>query len=170
MKPTNQQQTEKLLQLMDAGEVDRFSEVCAEDFQISNPFLPSPGNLDVFKGLVASQKAGFPSMKHAVEGGFVCNNHSVAFRGRFSGRHSGTFNGMPASENEVDLPFICIDEYNDGGKLVFQRVQFDPRVIIDQLGRARKEHWISSRRFTRPLLKETFRSFSLLLLQIVSGL
>lgn len=128
----NEASVRSILAAMDAGNVAAFDQYMAQDFQITNPFLPQPGNLDVFKGLMQGQKTGFPDMKHEIitlfaKGNFVC------IRGVFNGTNSGSMMGNPPTGNKVALPFIFMDEFNDQGKLKNRYVQFDTGVFQAQL-------------------------------------
>ncbi|MFN0035762.1 MAG: ester cyclase [Saprospiraceae bacterium] len=128
----NEATVRAILAAMDAGESPKFDQYCAVDFQIHNPFLPTPGSLDVFKGLMAGQKAGFPDVKHEVVQMFSKGN-MVCVRGIFSGTNTGPMQGNPPTGNRVSLPFIFTDEFNTEGKLKARHVQFDTGAFNAQL-------------------------------------
>lgn len=128
----NEATVRAILATMDAGDTGKFDTYCAPDFQISNPFLPAPGSLDVFKGLIQGQKTGFPDMKHEIvqlfaKGSLVCG------RGIFSGTNTGSMQGNPPTGNRVTMPFIFVDEFNAEGKVKARYVQFDTGVFTAQL-------------------------------------
>ncbi|MFN0173878.1 MAG: ester cyclase [Saprospiraceae bacterium] len=128
----NEATVRAILAAMDAGEYAKFDQYCAADYQIYNPFLPQPGNLEVFKGLMAGQKAGFPDVKHEIVQIFAKGN-MVCGRGVFSGTNTGSMQGNPPSGNQVSLPFIFTDEFNAEGKLKVRHVQFDTGAFNAQL-------------------------------------
>lgn len=121
-----------VLAAMDAGDPAKFDQYCAPDFQINNPFLPNPGNLEVFKGLMAGQKNGFPDVKHEVVQMFSKGN-MVCVRGIYSGTNTGQMQGNPPTGNRVVLPFIFTDEFDASGKIKVRHVQFDTGSFNAQL-------------------------------------
>ena len=128
----NEATVRAILAAMDAGEVSKFDAYCASDFRISNPFLPTPGSIDVFKGLIQGQKTGFPDMKHEIVQMFSQGN-MVCGRGVFSGTNTGTMQGNPPTGNRVTMPFIFTDEFDAGGKVKARHVQFDTGMFMAQL-------------------------------------
>ncbi|MFN0213213.1 MAG: ester cyclase, partial [Saprospiraceae bacterium] len=99
----NEASVRAILAAMDAGEPATFDQYCAPDFQIYNPFLPQPGNLEVFKGLMQGQKASFPDVRHEVVQMFSKGN-MVCVRGIFSGTNTGPMQGNPPTGNRVSIP------------------------------------------------------------------
>lgn len=124
--------TQAILAAMDEGATDKFDIWCAVDFQINNPFLPGPAPLDVFKGLMQGQKAGFPDVKHEVVQIFASGN-LVCVRGVYSGTNTGQMQSNPPTGNKVVLPFLFTDEYDETGKLKVRHVQFDTGLFNKQL-------------------------------------
>jgi len=132
METQNETTVRAILAAMDAGEVNKFDQYCAADFQISNPFLPNPGNVEVFKGVIMGQKTGFPNMKHEVHQVFSKGN-LVCVRGAFTGTNTGSMMGNSPTGNKVVLPFIFTDEFDAQGKLKVRHVQFDTGLFNAQL-------------------------------------
>lgn len=128
----NEATVRAILAAMDAGDPAKFDQYCTADYQIYNPFLPQPGNLEVFKGLMAGQKAGFPDMRHEIVQMFAKGN-MVCGRGIFSGTNTGSMQGNPPTGNRVSIPFIFTDEFNAEGKLKVRHVQFDTGSFNAQL-------------------------------------
>jgi predicted ester cyclase len=128
----NEATVRAILAAMDAGESAKFDQYCAADFQISNPFLPQPGSLEVFKGLMAGQKAAFPDVRHEVVQMFSKGN-MVCGRGIFSGTNTGPMQGNPPTGKRVSVPFIFTDEFNAEGKVKIRHVQFDTGAFNAQL-------------------------------------
>ena len=132
METKNEATDRAIYAAMDAGESAKFDQYCAADFQINNPFLPTPGGLDVFKGLMQGQKAAFPDVKHELVQVFSKGN-LVCTRGVYSGTNTGPMQGNPPTGNKVSLPFIVIDEFNTEGKLKTRYVQFDAGAFNAQM-------------------------------------
>lgn len=128
----NEAAVHNILAVMDAGDPTKFDQYCTSDYQINNPFLPQPGNLEVFKGLMAGQKGAFPDVRHEVVQMFSKGN-MVCVRGVFSGTNTGPMQDNPPTGNRVVIPFIFTDEFDESGKLKIRHVQFDTRAFNEQL-------------------------------------
>lgn len=128
----NENTVRAILAAMDAGDPAKFDLYMAADYQIYNPFLPTPGNLDTFKGLMQGQKIGFPDVKHEVVQMFSKGN-LVCVRGIFSGTNTGSMQNNPPTGNRVVVPFIFTDEFNAEGKVKVRHVQFDTGAFNAQL-------------------------------------
>lgn len=132
MEAKNIHTVRAILAAMDQGAASEFDKYCASDFQIYNPFLPKPGSLDVFKGLMQGQKAGFPDVRHEAVQVFASGN-MVCVRGIFHGTNTGSMQGNPPTGNHVDLPFLFTDEFDENGKVKVRYVQFDTGLFNAQL-------------------------------------
>lgn len=132
LEAKNEATVRAILAAMDAGDAAKFDQYLAADYQIHNPFLPQPGNLEVFKGLMAGQKAGFPDVRHEVVQIFSKGN-MVCVRGIFIGTNTGPMQGNPPTGNRVAVPFIFTDEFNSEGKVKVRHVQFDTGAFNAQL-------------------------------------
>lgn len=128
----NEASVRAILAAMDAGDAAKFDQYLASDYQIHNPFLSQPGNLETFKGLMAGQKASFPDVRHEVLQMFAKGN-MVCVRGIFKGTNTGPMQGNPPTGNEVKVPFLFTDEFNEEGKVKTRYVQFDTGTFNAQL-------------------------------------
>ncbi len=122
----------ELFTLMDAGQTEKFSQYCAADFKISNPFLPAPSPIQAFQGVLQTQKTAFPDMKHEVVE-IISDGKNVTTRGIFSGTNTGSMMGNPPTGNKVSLPFLVLDQLDDKGKITSRTVQFDSKSFEAQL-------------------------------------
>ena len=75
---------------------------------------------------------GFPQYRLKAED-MIEEGDKVVVRARFSGTHSGNFNGIPATGKEVELPFIIIYRF-DGGKLAEHWLEANHLALLTQLG------------------------------------
>ena len=132
MEVKNEAVVRSILAAMDAGASKEFDQYLSVDFQIHNPFLPTPGNLETFKGLMQGQKAGFPDVRHEVVQLFSKGN-LVCVRGLFKGTNTGAMQGNPPTGNRVEIPFIFTDEFDENGKVKVRHVQFDTGAFNAQL-------------------------------------
>lgn len=49
----------------------------------------------------------------------------IVVEGRLCGKHVGEFQGFPATERDVELPFVAFYRFDAAGKLVSERVVMD---------------------------------------------
>jgi predicted ester cyclase len=75
---------------------------------------------------------GFPAYRLKAED-IIEQNDKVVVRARFTGTHSGAFNGIPATGKTVDLPFIIIYRF-EGGKIAEHWLEANLLVLLTQLG------------------------------------
>jgi predicted ester cyclase/ketosteroid isomerase-like protein len=129
----------ELYQLMDAGKVEKFDEYCAKDFQIVNPVLPTPGNLETFKQLQLGFRAAFPDMLHEVQE-IYSNGKSVVSKGIFKGTNTGSMMGNPPTGNRVALSFMVLDIMDSKGKIKMRTVEFDNKAFEAQLMKGINPH------------------------------
>ena len=132
METRNEATVRSILAAMDAGAVQEFDKYLATGFMISNPFLPKPGDLGTFKGLMQGQKAAFPDVHHEIVQLFSKGN-MVCVRGIFKGTNTGSMQGNPPTGNRVEIPFIFTDEFDESGKVISRDVQFDTGAFNAQL-------------------------------------
>jgi predicted ester cyclase len=129
----------ELYQMMDAGKTEKFGDYCAKDFQIINPVLPTPGNLETFKQLQLGFKAAFPDMLHEVVD-IYSNGKSVVSKGIFKGTNSGSMMGNPPTGNRVELSFLVLDVMDSNGKIKMRTVEFDNKAFEMQLMKGINPH------------------------------
>jgi predicted ester cyclase len=79
-----------------------------------------------------SVKTGFPDVLHEVLE-VVEGKGTAAVRGMFSGTNTGSFMGMPATGNQVELPFYGFYEFDSKGMMTLARIVFDAHAFNEQL-------------------------------------
>ena len=77
---------------------------------------------------------GFPDGRHVIEEVLVDGSHGVS-RSRFTGTHTGEFQGLAASGTTVSVAAIHVDRFQ-GDMLVAHRGQIDMHGLLQQLGGA----------------------------------
>lgn len=122
----------KLFALMDAGNTTQFSDYCASDFTIMNPFVAAPSPIQAFIGILSAQKTAFPDMKHEITE-LITDGKYVTTKGIFKGTNTGSMMGSPPTGNKVNLPFLVLDELDAMGKIKNRFVQFDGKSFDAQL-------------------------------------
>ena len=70
---------------------------------------------------------------HAETLNLVCEADHAVLEGRFVGKHTGEFAGVPATGREVRVPICVVYDLADG-KIRRGRVYFEVPVLMQQLG------------------------------------
>ena len=96
------------------GDLDASAELLTEDFIAHLPVLPEPlHGREVWRQGVQAMRAGFPDLRIDVEDIFGAGD-KVAVRVRFSGTHSGPFQGVPPTHRAVSFTSVEIYRLEDG--------------------------------------------------------
>jgi steroid delta-isomerase-like uncharacterized protein len=123
----------RLYELINAGDVDRFSEHLADDFveheQTPGLAPTKAGVKDFFK----MQLAAFPDLRMEVEDVFASGAKVVA-RVRYTGTNRGGFMGMPATGKNVDVQLIDMFLFGDDGRAREHWGVIDALAMMQQLG------------------------------------
>ena len=123
----------RLYELINAGDVDRFSEHLADDFveheQTPGLAPTKAGVKDFFK----MQLAAFPDLRMEVEDVFASGAKVVA-RVRYTGTNRGAFMGMPATGKSVDVQLIDMFLFGDDGLVREHWRVMDALATMQQLG------------------------------------
>jgi steroid delta-isomerase-like uncharacterized protein len=99
------------------------------DHDAAQGMPPGPAGL---KALAAGMQAAFSNGRSTIED-MVAGGDRVAWRWTYRSRHTGEFQGIPPSGNEVALTGITIDRIADG-KLVERWGMVDTLGFLQQLG------------------------------------
>jgi steroid delta-isomerase-like uncharacterized protein len=123
----------RLYDLINAGDIDGFGELLAEDF-IEHEELPGlePSKEGV-KQLFHMYRAAFPDLRMEAQDVLVSGDKAVA-RVRATGTHQGEFLGMPATGKSVDVQLIDITRFGDDGLAREHWGVFDALAMMQQLG------------------------------------
>lgn len=132
VKMNSESNIRALFAAMDANQPQDIMKYCAADFQIANPFLPSPMPFQAFLEILQVQKTAFPDMQHQVLS-MISNGSNVVTQGIFKGTNTGTLMGNPPTGKKVTIPFIAWDNLDASGKIKMRNVQFDNKAFENQL-------------------------------------
>lgn len=123
----------RLYDLINAGDIDGFGELLAEDF-VEHEELPGlePSKEGV-KQLFHMYRAAFPDLRMEVQDVLVSGDKAVA-RVRATGTHQGEFLGMAATGKSVDVQLIDITRFGDDGLAREHWGVFDALAMMQQLG------------------------------------
>lgn len=123
----------RLYDLINAGDIDGFGELLAEDF-VEHEELPGlePSKEGV-KQLFRMYRAAFPDLRMETQDVLVSGDKAVA-RVRATGTHEGEFLGMAATGRRVDVQLIDITRFGDDGLAREHWGVFDALALMQQLG------------------------------------
>jgi steroid delta-isomerase-like uncharacterized protein len=86
---------------------------------------------DGVRALIESFSDALPSITYVADK-IHHADHAVIVEYRITGRHDGTYNGVPPSGVEVNYPAIAVYEF-DGTDLVCERIYINLRGLEDQM-------------------------------------
>jgi steroid delta-isomerase-like uncharacterized protein len=123
----------RLYDLINAGDVDGFSGVMADDFveHEASPGLDPTreGVMEFFRMYLAA----FPDLRFDVED-MLSSGDKVVARVRATGTNDGEFMGMPATGKRVDVQLIDIVRFGDDGLAHEHWGVVDSLSMMQQLG------------------------------------
>ena len=119
--------------LLNAGDVDRFGELLADDF-VDHEEMPGlaptkEGALEFFRMYLAA----FPDL-HMDPQDILTSGDKVVVRARITGTHQGEMMGMPATGKSIDVQLIDILRFGDDGLAHEHWGVFDQMKMMQQLG------------------------------------
>ena len=123
----------RLYDLVNAGDVEGFTEVMAPDFveREETPGLEPTreGVQEFFRVYLAA----FPDLRFTVED-LISAGDKVVSRVKATGTHQGEFMGMPATGKPIDVQLIDIVRFGDDGLAHEHWGVFDALAMMQQLG------------------------------------
>jgi steroid delta-isomerase-like uncharacterized protein len=122
-----------LYDLINAGDIDGFGELLAEDFVEHEEMPGLEPSKEGVKQLFHMYRAAFPDLRMEPQDVLVSGNKAVA-RVRATGTHQGEFLGMPATGKSVDVQLIDITRFGDDGLAREHWGVFDALALMQQLG------------------------------------
>lgn len=75
---------------------------------------------------------GFPKYRIEVED-MVEDGNKIVVRARLQGRHDGPFNGIPATNKVIDMPFMIMYQI-ENGKIVHHWLEMNHLALLTELG------------------------------------
>src|SRR6266487_803356 len=103
---TTKEFAKKWFDTIDAKNYDQLSTMCADNHQFSNPVTPGALNreshIEMIQGMMSAFEGGHQFEQTIAEGEWVVT------RGRWIGKHTGEFNGIPATGKPVNFSFCDI--------------------------------------------------------------
>jgi steroid delta-isomerase-like uncharacterized protein len=123
----------RLYDLINAGDIDGFGELLAEDFVEHEEMPGLEPSKEGVKQLFHMYRAAFPDLRMEVQDVLVSGDKAVA-RVRATGTHQGEFLGLPATGKSVDVQLIDITRFGDDGLAREHWGVFDALAMMQQLG------------------------------------
>ncbi|MEU4623880.1 ester cyclase [Actinoplanes sp. NPDC023801] len=122
----------KAFETLQHGSLDACAEQLTENFVVNLPGLPDPlYGRDIWKLGVQAMRDGFADLRITIEDIFGAGD-KVAVRLRFSGTHTGLFQGVPPTGRQV--AFTSIDIYRvEGDKIAEEWVSPDMTSLMGQI-------------------------------------
>jgi steroid delta-isomerase-like uncharacterized protein len=123
----------RLYYLINAGDIDGFGELLAEDFVEHEEMPGLEPSKEGVKQLFHTYRAAFPDLRMEPQDVLVSGDKAVA-RVRATGTHQGEFLGMAATGKSVDVQLIDITRFGDDGLAREHWGVFDALAMMQQLG------------------------------------
>ncbi len=123
----------RLYDLINAGDIDGFGELLAEDFVEHEEMPGLEPSKEGVKQLFHMYRAAFPDLRMEALDVLVSGDKAVA-RVRATGTHQGEFLGMAATGRSVDVQLIDITRFGDDGLAREHWGVFDALAMMQQLG------------------------------------
>ena len=115
---------------IDAQNFEGIKSLMDAQHKFHNPMTPEPAGVDEHLGMMQMMTGAFQGRHHIDI--LVEEGNRVAVYGRWSGKHIGEFNGVPAMGNT--LTFTWADVFQiDNGKVVNEYFEMNPMSIMAQI-------------------------------------
>jgi predicted ester cyclase len=128
---TNKAKARELQEIIDRLDYDTWRAALGKDF-VATANGGEEMNAEQFEGMARGFMDAFSNSRHIFESQ-VAEGDWVASRMTWTGVHTGTFNGIPASNRPVSIAIAAFDRIRDG-KVVEHRASFDAMGLMVQIG------------------------------------
>ena len=123
----------RLYDLINAGDIDGFGELLAEDFVEHEEMPGLEPSKEGVKQLFHMYRGAFPDLRMEVQDVLASGDKAVA-RVRATGTHQGEFLGMAPTGKSVDVQLIDITRFGEDGLAREHWGVFDALAMMQQLG------------------------------------
>lgn len=121
----------KWFSAIDTKNYAELKSMMADNHQFKNPATPEALNSDMHIGMIQQMMGAF-SGSHQIEQ-LIGEGEWVVVRGRWSGKHTGEFNGIPASGKPVSFTITDIMHVvND--KVTEEFMEWNAMTLMTQIG------------------------------------
>ncbi len=116
---------------IDAKNFDGLRSMTGSNHRFNNPVTPQPLGTDEHIGMIQGMTSAFTGA-HTIEQ-IISEGEWVVTRGRWTGKHTGDFNGIPATGKNVDFTFCDVMRVVDG-KLAEEFMEWNAMTLMTQIG------------------------------------
>lgn len=116
---------------IDNKQFDANKALMAPNHQFHNPMMPVPADAEGHLGMMQMMTSAFEGT-HNIDFCVVDGNR-VAVRGFWEGKHTGEFEGIPATGNSVRFSFADFFQI-ENGQLTNEYLEMNPMAIMQQIG------------------------------------
>ncbi len=116
---------------LDNEDFDSIRALMSENHLFHSPMSPEAANKDAHIAMMQEMTASFQG-EHIIDH-LIEEDGKVAVHGRWVGKHTGTFNGIPATGNDVNFTYsdlFIIEE----GKVTNEYFELNPMTFMTQIG------------------------------------
>jgi steroid delta-isomerase-like uncharacterized protein len=122
----------RLFAEMDRVNLDALDEICAEDYTVSFPGVPSSLDRAGAKYLFGAFFAAFPGLTHQLDD-LIVEGDKASVRLTIRGTHQAEFQGIPPTGKNVTIPALNMFRIA-GGRIAEHWIQYDTLGFLQQLG------------------------------------
>lgn len=116
---------------IDANRYDELEKMMDASHQFNNPMTPAPANKDQHLGMIKMMSTTFTENKHHLDV-IVGEGDWVTARGRVACKHTGEFNGVPATNKNIEFSWIDVMHVVNG-KVKEEYFEMNPMSIMQQI-------------------------------------
>ena len=128
---TNKEIAKAWFEAIDKKDFNTVRNLMDTKHKFRNPMTPEPVGTEEHIGMMQMMTSAFEG-KHTLSLVFADDNH-VAVSGKWNGKHTGDFNGIPATGKNVEFYFVDIFNIVNG-KVVNEHFEMNPSAILQQIG------------------------------------
>jgi len=116
---------------IDTKKFEAVKNLMQNDHLFHNPMTPGPVGIEQHIGMMQMMTSAFEGQHHLDL--FINKGDYITVRGKWKGKHTGEFNGVPATNKTVEFTFIDIFHIVNG-KVAEEYFEMNPMAIMVQIG------------------------------------
>lgn len=116
---------------IDAKNFDGIKKLMDKKHAFHNPLSPAPAGVDEHLGMIQMLTNALPGNHHVDL--TINDGEYITVRGHWSGKHTGDFNGVPATGKPVRFTWTDIFHI-EKGKVTDEYLEMNPMAIMSQIG------------------------------------
>ena len=116
----------------DRGEVDALDALLSPEYRRRSSSTDAGMTLQEFKASIVATRSAFPDLVTTIDE-IMAEDDRVALRWHSSGKHAGSFLGVPPTHRTVEVHGSTFARF-ENDKVVEEYVTWDPRAMLAALG------------------------------------